>query len=173
MTSGTRQQRYRDLMSAFPTGIAVVASLDTEKQPRGMTCSSITSATLDPPTLLVCLRIGSATLQAVTSHGSFTINLLHEGGQHAAEVFSGPDPDRFARVTWKQSWSGLPWLVEDAFAMAECQVSGILRVGDHAVVLGVVNMIYQTTGTPLLYGLRSFAAWPQPVTNDCLSLCAE
>ncbi|KAF4409318.1 MULTISPECIES: flavin reductase family protein [Streptomyces] len=160
MSSG---QRYRDLMSAFPTGIAVVTSLDGEGAPRGMTCSSIASVTVSPPTLLVCMRTGSATLDAVTSHGAFAVNLLHEGGRHAAEVFSGPAPNRFSLVEWKQSSSGLPWLTGDAFAVTECRVSGIQRISDHALVLGEVDRISQVEGTPLLYGLRRFAAWPEPV----------
>lgn len=160
MTSATRIQHYLDLMSAFPTGVAVVTSLDAEGEPRGMTCSSITSATLLPPTLLVCLRIGSATLEAIASNGGFAVNLLHAGGQRAAEVFARPGPNRFAQVSWRPSRSGFPWLVDDAFAMAECQVSDVVTVGDHAIVLGEVREITQTAGTPLLYGLRRFASWP-------------
>jgi len=159
----TRKRRYLDLMSAFPTGVAVVTSRDADGTPRGMTCSSIASATLLPPTLLVCLQIGSGTLEAITANGGFAVNLLHEGGQRAAEVFSRPDPNRFARVSWRPSRSGLPWLVDDAFAVAECQVSHFVKVGDHAVVLGEVRDIAQITGIPLLYGLRGFASWPRPV----------
>lgn len=166
MTTVIRKQRYLDLMSAFPTGVGVVTSLDAEGKPRGMTCSSITSATLLPPTLLVCLRIGSGTLEAVEFNGGFAVNLLHAGGQLAAEVFSGPDPNRFARVNWRPLRSGLPWLVDDAFAVAECLISEVVKVGDHAVVLGEVREIAQTAGTPLLYGLRRFAPWPRPVSGS-------
>ena len=148
-------------MSAFPTGVAVVTSGGAERGPQGMTCSSITSATLLPPTLLVCLRVGSATLKAVLSSGGFAVNLLHSAAQRAAEVFSGPVPDRFAQVSWRPSPAGHPWLVDDAFALAECRVSETLTVGDHAVVLGEVCEISQITGTPLLYGLRRFASWPR------------
>jgi flavin reductase (DIM6/NTAB) family NADH-FMN oxidoreductase RutF len=166
MTTAIRKQRYLDLMSAFPTGVAVVTSLDADGKPRGMTCSSITSATVVPPTLLVCLRIGSGTFDAVASNGRFAVNLLHEGGQPAAEVFSCPDRNRFSQVSWRPSRSGLPWLVQDAFAVAECQVTDFVKVGDHAVVLGEVSAIAQITGTPLLYGLRRFASWPRPVAVE-------
>jgi flavin reductase (DIM6/NTAB) family NADH-FMN oxidoreductase RutF len=162
MTTANRKQRYLDLMSAFPTGVAVVTSLDADGKPRGMTCSSITSATVAPPTLLVCLRLGSGTLDAVSSNGRFAVNLLHAGGQRTAELFSCPDPNRFAQVRWRPSLSGLPWLVQDAFAVAECAVTDFVKVGDHAIVLGEVAEISQITATPLLYGLRRFASWPRP-----------
>lgn len=165
-TDGTPQQRYRDLMSAFPTGVTVVTGLDAEGTPRGMTCTSITSVTLSPPTLLVCLRNGSGTLEAVAWTGGFAVNLLHEGGRSAAELFSGPDPHRFSRVRWTHSYFGFPWLIDDAFAVADCQVSGWHEVGDHTVVLGEISKITQIAGTPLLYGQRRFAAWPQPSITD-------
>jgi flavin reductase (DIM6/NTAB) family NADH-FMN oxidoreductase RutF len=164
--STENKQRYLDMMSAFPTGVAVITSLDADGEPRGMTCSSIASATLVPPTLLVCLKIGSATLEAVQCAGGFAVNLLHSAGQRAAEVFSGPAADRFAQVHWLPSPAGYPWLDEDAFAGAECQVSTIVPVGTHAIVLGEVRDISPIagtpllSGTPLLYGMRRFETWP-------------
>ncbi|MBP2326933.1 flavin reductase (DIM6/NTAB) family NADH-FMN oxidoreductase RutF [Kibdelosporangium banguiense] len=157
---GTPTQDYRELMSTFPTGVAVVTGLDADGAPQGMTCSSIASATLLPPTLLVCLRTGSRTLSAVTARGSFAVNFLHDGGQEAAELFSRAEANRFSQVHWRMSQAGLPRLAQDAFAVAECKVSDVHMVGDHAVVLGEVTTIAQVPGTPLLYGLRRFAAWP-------------
>jgi flavin reductase (NADH) len=164
LTASVRQQDYRDLMSAFPTGVTVVTSLGAGGEPRGMTCSSLASASLFPPTVLVCLRTGSGTLQASLEHGEFAVNFLHEDGWRAAEVFSGPDPHRFTQVEWERSASGIPWLVRDAFAVAECRVSGTCQVGDHVVVFGEVVKIARSDGNPLLYGLRGFAAWPGRMT---------
>lgn len=162
--NGTATRNYRELMSSFPTGVAVVTGLDADGAPQGMTCSSIASATLLPPTLLVCLRTGSRTLNAVTARGAFAVNLLHDEGQEVAELFSRAEANRFSQVRWRMSEAGLPWLVQDAFAVAECTVSDLHTVGDHAVVLGEVTSIAQVPGTPLLYGLRRFAAWPIATT---------
>ena len=156
---------YRDLMSAFPTGVAVVTSIDESGRPRGMTCSSLSSVTLLPPTLLACLRTGSATLDAVQYHGGFAVNLLHARGRRAAELFSSAVGDRFGLVRWRRSGSGLPWLVADAFALAECIVSGTAEVGDHTVVFGEVDKVVMTHQTPLLYGMRRFCAL---CTDPCL-----
>jgi Conserved protein/domain typically associated with flavoprotein oxygenases, DIM6/NTAB family len=162
MTGDSREARFRDLMSAFPTGVAIVTGMHLDGTPRGMTCSSVVSVTTLPPTLLVCLGVGGATLEAVASHGCFGVNLLHDGGQRAAELFSGPGPDRFRQVSWQISKNGIPWLVKDAFAVAECRVSRLLTVGDRTVVFGEVCAIEQVTGTPLLYGRRRYASWPLP-----------
>jgi flavin reductase (NADH) len=153
-------REYRSLMSCFPTGVAVVTALDGRRLTHGMTCTSLASVTLAPPTLLVCLRIDSGTLAALTSRGSFGVNLLHARARHVAEIFSSPTPDRFGQVTWEPSpLVRVPWLTEDAFALAECRVRGTTVVGDHSIVLGEVVNTVRRAQDPLLYGMRRFGAW--------------
>lgn len=152
-------EQYRDLMSAFPTGVSLLTSIDDTGQPRGMTCSSLASVTLQPPTLLVCVRLGSVTLDAIRSRSSFAVNLLHARGRRAAELFASAVPDRFAEIRWSRTPSGLPWLVDDAFAVAECRVVRSFDVATHAVLLGAVEDVVHAPDIPLLYGLRRFASW--------------
>ncbi|MEU3215114.1 flavin reductase family protein [Streptomyces sp. NPDC006971] len=162
---GASREEYRDLMCSFPTGVTVITSLDAAGRPCGMTCTSMTSVTLRPPTLLVCLRVGSATLEAVRSRGAFAVNLLHHRARRTAELFSSPVADRFERVLWKRSGTGLPWLAEDAFALADCRVTEDREMGDHAMVLGRVQQVTRAVDTPLLYGLRRFSTW-DPAGHD-------
>lgn len=151
---------YRALMSAFPTGVSVVTTVGADGLPRGLTCSSLASVTLRPPTLLVCVHAGSSTLAALRTGGWFAVNLLHARARETAELFSAPVADRFSQVAWAPSRaSGLPLLVQDAFAVAECRVTRALNVADHVVVLGEVASVDRTPDAPLLYGMRRFAAW--------------
>ncbi|HEY0637569.1 MAG TPA: flavin reductase family protein [Pseudonocardiaceae bacterium] len=151
---------FRGLMSAFPTGVAVITAAGSSGRPYGLTCTSLASVTLYPPTLLVCLNLRSGTLDTLRKEGAFAVNLLHARAQRAAEVFSAAVPDRFAKIAWQPSPRlGQPWLCEDAFAIAECEVVDTSVVGDHAVVLGEVRHIDQTADVPLLYGLRRFSRW--------------
>jgi flavin reductase (DIM6/NTAB) family NADH-FMN oxidoreductase RutF len=155
---------YLALMSAFPTGVAIVTSADRDGTPYGLTCSSLSSVTLRPPTLLVCLRNGSLTLDTLVDRGCFAVNLLHSDGQDAAELFAGPRSDRFARLSWRPSaLLSMPWLVDDALAVAECSVSDVIPVGDHTVIFGRVMGISHQDKAPLLYGLRRYAPWPVSV----------
>ncbi|MGH3865365.1 MAG: flavin reductase family protein [Pseudonocardiaceae bacterium] len=159
--------RFRDLMSSFPTGVSVVTAMDSEGQPQGATCSSLSSVTLSPPTLLVCLCEQGGTLRAVLACRRFAVNLLHASGRHAATVFSSLHVDKFAEVPWEPwSLSGLPFLHCDAFAVAACEVAGEVQVGDHRIVIGHVCEIRVSAGVPLLYGLRRYSSWPLTVTPD-------
>ncbi|MGW4891927.1 flavin reductase family protein [Kitasatospora sp. NPDC004240] len=152
---------FRSLMSSFPAGVAVVTSTGRDGSPRGVTCTSLSSVALDPPTLLVCLKTGGSTLEAVRGRGWFAVNLLNARARATAEVFSSPVADRFADVRWSPTAAArLPWLYEDALAVAECAVTRLEAVGDHTVVLGEVTGVRLRPDVPLLYGLRRFAVWP-------------
>jgi flavin reductase (DIM6/NTAB) family NADH-FMN oxidoreductase RutF len=171
-TSGhtwARQDGFRQVMGSFPTGVSVVTAKRGDG-PRGMTCSSLMSICLDPPTLAVCLNNTSSTLRAVAEQGQFAVNLLHSGGERAARVFSSSVPDRFGMIRWSMSPSGLPWLVEDAFAIAECRVTGMTAIGDHTMVFGEVTGTGQAPGSPLVYGHRLFRSWDELGASDAVDV---
>jgi flavin reductase (DIM6/NTAB) family NADH-FMN oxidoreductase RutF len=153
---------FRALMTKFPSGVAVVTTLDAEGKPWGMTCSSVCSVTPNPPTLLICLRDASPTLNAVLERATFTVNLLHNHAQPIAELFASGAPDRFDRVQWDVSpTAGGPHLSPYTTATADCRVSDTERVGDHVVVFGEIYQVSERSGNvPLLYGLRRYSAWP-------------
>jgi flavin reductase (DIM6/NTAB) family NADH-FMN oxidoreductase RutF len=155
-------RHLRAMMRAFPTGVAVVTTTESNGSPRGMTCSSVVSVSLDPPTLLVCIRRNSPTLHAIVVAGQFAVNLLHEDGKGTAELFASGGPDRFDRVGWRLvPGGGGPHLLDAAHAVADCRLGRTLTVGDHVVVLGDVFKV--TNGhecKPLLYGMGRYAAWP-------------
>ncbi|MFF2044587.1 flavin reductase family protein [Kitasatospora sp. NPDC058170] len=154
---------FRAMMSGFPTGVCVVAATGHDGAPRGMTCSSVCSVSLAPPTLLVCLRDGSPTLEAVLKSGLFTVNLLHEQAREAAELFASGNPRRFGLLPWEQDPDAAgPHLVRDTHTVADCEVSLTQAVGDHVTVFGEVRRIVRRhRPLPLLYGLRQFRSWSQ------------
>lgn len=151
----------RAFMSCYPTGVVVVTSTDADGEPVGLTCCTLISVSLAPPTLLVSINVGSRTLAAIRIRRAFGVNLLRSAGRRAAEVFSSPLGKRFSAVQWEPSGGlRMPWLISDAFGFCECVVAEDTQVfGDHALVIGQVTAVRCTAATPLLYGLRQFTAW--------------
>ena len=152
----------RPFMAGFPTGVAVITAVGADGRPRGMTCTSVCSVSVDPPTLLVCLRRTSPTLESVLVFGVFALNLLHHDARPTAELFASGAPDRFARVAWHlpTGWAG-PHLTEAAHLIADCRVVHTKTVGDHTVVFGEVQRVTRRCDArPLLYGLRQYSCWP-------------
>jgi flavin reductase (DIM6/NTAB) family NADH-FMN oxidoreductase RutF len=165
----------RTFMGGFPTGVVVVTTVDSEGTPWGLTCSSLISVTLTPPTLLISVHLRSGTLRAIEDNGAFAVNLLHARGRAAAEVFASGRPDRFGAVRWQpRGGRRLPWLLEDTCGFAECVLRDVRPIGDHALVCGEIEDIQYSVDTPLLYGLRQFSAWqpmrPTPIEeSSCVS----
>lgn len=160
--------RFRELMAAFPTGVGVITAFRADGRPIGMTCSSICSVSLEPPTLLVALRNESPTLAAVVASSVFSLNFLHEGAREVAKLFASGDADRFDQVDWRDDGTcGGPHLVRAAHATADCRAVRHEVVGDHTVVYGEVVATkagpgdgQPDTNRPLLYGRRRYATWP-------------
>ncbi|NKE58806.1 flavin reductase family protein [Lentzea sp. PSKA42] len=146
---------FRELMSRFPTGVAIVTTVDDRNDPVGMTCSSLTSVCVTPPTLLVCLHTAGTTLRAARARRAFSVNLLEADARRVAEVFSASGQDRFGAVGWRRSPMGMPWL-DETVAVADCAVVRMDKVGDHTVVYGEVASLAVREGRPLLYGMRNF-----------------
>lgn len=167
MAPVSRPADFRMLMSGFPAGVAVVTTIEPGGSPLGMTCSSVCSVSLSPPTLLVCLRNESPTLAMISRQGRFVVNLLQDTARTTAELFASGAADRFERVDWRvDADSAGPHLAADAHSIADCSVSGVQRIGDHTVVLGEVTRVNcRTSRRPLLYGLRRYHAWPADRTE--------
>lgn len=156
--------QFRSLMATFPTGVAIVTTGGTDGEPSGLTVSSVSSVSLDPPTLLVCLHENSNTLKSLLDRSAFAVNLLHDGAQDTAKIFASGDQNRFAKVDWEHApeFAG-PHLVNDAHSIADCRISRTISMGDHQVVFGEIYRVQQQSpegAQPLLYGMRRFSAWP-------------
>jgi flavin reductase (NADH) len=158
---------YRAFMSSFPTGVSVVTTVDGRGRPRGMTCSSLASVSLNPPVLSVCLSVTSGTLSALRARGAFAVNLLGARGSTLARLFADSSVSHFDRVPWHPAeGSGLPRLGDDVIGFASCRVADAKLVGDHVVVFGEVTGTDSDSGAPLLYGRRRFLGWPDGAASE-------
>jgi flavin reductase (DIM6/NTAB) family NADH-FMN oxidoreductase RutF len=153
---------FRALMAGFPTGVAVITTVDLDGCPWGMTCTAVCGVSLEPPMLLVCIRAGSPTLEAILRRTTFALNLLHVDAEATARLFASGQADRFDRIRWDAGPAdGGPHLPDDAHLVADCRVGRVEPVGDHVVVFGAVLRVSRpAVNTPLLYGSRRYAAWP-------------
>lgn len=139
--------RLRQVMARFATGVAIVATIEDE-QPFAAAVNSFTSVSLDPPLVLVCLRVGSATCAAIERQGRFSICVLAEGHEEHSRRFSRSQPSvadpAFTPV------DGLP-VIDGALAGMLCDVESMTVKGDHMVVFGRVTRTHHEQDEPLLF----------------------
>jgi len=137
----------RRTMGRFATGVAVVTT-SADGVPHGMTVNSLTSVSLEPPLLLVCLTTGARTTEAVTTAGKFTVNILSARQEHLAMRFAKRGADHFAGLAIVHGRHEVP-IIPDAFAHLECRVERSFEAGDHIVVIGEVLDVWEREGEPL------------------------
>jgi flavin reductase (DIM6/NTAB) family NADH-FMN oxidoreductase RutF len=155
--------KFRTIASSLAGGVTIVTASDSSGAPRGLTSSAVCSVSADPPAMLVCIDQNSNTLAAIRQAGAFAINVLAAGREQLALRFASKAPDKFSDVAWipSRAANGVPVLVDDAIACAECLVMDEIRAGDHWIFLGSVEDGFARDDVPLLYCRRTFAAWPQ------------
>lgn len=143
------RQSFRSAMARFATGVAVLtASHDGHRF--GMTINSLTSVSLDPCQILVCVNRGSATGHAIKASGAFAVSLLSREQQDVARSFVGRDAARFDTTAATTGTAGLP-LIDGALATLSCRVADIVTSGDHDIVIGNVFECWQRKGAPLVF----------------------
>ncbi|TVR99025.1 MAG: flavin reductase [Rhodospirillales bacterium] len=151
-------QDFRDALSRFASGVTVVTGIDSEGKPVGVTVSSLSSLSLDPPLVLFCLGLRTAKLDAYASHGAVAVNILAENQYPVSELFASQEPDKFATISFRLGDNGCA-LLDDCLASLECAVVNSHVGGDHLIIIGRVNRIIRGTAmAPLLRFRGRYAA---------------
>jgi flavin reductase (DIM6/NTAB) family NADH-FMN oxidoreductase RutF len=156
------RQEFFAIMSAFPTGVAIVTTLDEDGEPKGLTTNAICSVSADPPMLLVCVDRTSRTLAALRHARRFVVNFMSDGCADLCALFASKADDKFAAVAWEPGLGGVPCLVEQALAIAECRTEQELEAGDHLILTGVVEAGRppDPERVPILYYRRTYGSTP-------------
>lgn len=136
---------FRRAMGRFPTGVAVVTQ-GCGPRTRAVTVNSITSVSLDPLLLSVCLGQDSSILEPLLQARHFTVNLLSAGQREQSVRFADRSrptgADAQEHLGGRQGANGC-LVIGDALAALECRVAGTVPAGDHVIVLGEVETLHQ------------------------------
>ena len=149
---------FRDVMAQWPSGVTVVTTL-VDGAWHGMTASSFSSVSLDPPLVSVCLDRRLYSHGLISSSGVFGINVLAKDQAEVARVFAGMVPgveDRFAGESWTTAETGTP-LLDSALGWLDCRVVHEYPGGDHTIFVGEVVAGHAARRTaPLLFHSRGW-----------------
>jgi flavin reductase (DIM6/NTAB) family NADH-FMN oxidoreductase RutF len=149
--------RFRAMMGAFPTGVAVVTARRADGSPSGLTVNSLTSVSLDPLLLLVCIDHNASSHTAILESGAFAVNLLGEEDAGLSDTFARAVRDeRFEGLEWRKGPSDSPILAQ-ALGWIDCRVHQTHVAGDHTIVVGRVEAFELDGGWPLVYHRGRYA----------------
>lgn len=148
----------RRTMSRFVTGVAVVTAARGSEL-HGMTVNSLTSVSLDPALLLVCLLTDARTTQAVRATGRFNVSILDRAGEEICRTFAERGADHYRRLKYELDPEGVPVLA-GAVVDVRCEVAAEHVHGDHVVVVGALLATREPVAPsePLVYYSGRFHA---------------
>lgn len=151
---------FREAIAHFATGVTIITTTH-EGRPAGMTASAVSSLSLTPILLLVCIDNRLATHKAIDTSRRFAVNVLGEGHEALAKRFARRADDKFDGVPLVEGSD--PPVLADAIASFVCDVHERVPGGDHSIFIGQVLSCAATPGCrPLLYYRSAFGTWRDP-----------
>jgi flavin reductase (DIM6/NTAB) family NADH-FMN oxidoreductase RutF len=154
---GDIQAGLKKAMRLFPQGVTVV-TVPSADGPRGITVSSFTSVSLDPPLVLVSIARSSELHDSFASAKSFAVNFLADDQKLVSDQFAGRVRvgNRFDEIKSSRGSTGSP-IINGALAAIECYVWRVYDGGDHSIILGkVVDSRTARRRRPLVYYDRQY-----------------
>ena len=154
MNSAVDRDAFRDVISNLVSGVSIVSS-QRGKERFGVTVSSVTSLSMDPASILVCLNQRLAITDVISETGVFAVNILGEDHGELAAQFATSHVDKFRGTSLKHDSLGNP-ILADALAHLECRVVERKDYATHAIFIAQIESASSRLGSPLAYFRSSF-----------------
>ena len=145
---------YKAAGRRFLSGVTII-TVAHDDEVHGMTASSFTTVSLDPPLVLVSLERDSTTRKMVVEAEAFAVNILSRDQEEIARSFSQSGPKSFDGIPHHTGPSGAPFL-EGALASLACCTTEVVEAGDHDLFIAEVASCEWRDGEPLLYFDRAY-----------------
>ena len=141
----------RDVAGTFATGVTVVTTR-TDAGLFGCTANAVTSLSLEPPLMLVCLDRSTKTHPRLLDSRAFAINIIRTGpgSEELVRLFAGKSEDKFAHVEWREGITGSP-LLAASLSHLECELDDTYEGGDHTIFIGRVVAAERGDGDPIVF----------------------
>ncbi len=148
-----------DITAAISNAVFIVTVRDGDII-NGMTAAWVTQVSFKPPMVGVAIAETRYTYELIRKSGFFCVNALPKDSIEIAKRFglkSGRKTDKFQGVEYISAIKGSP-VVKEAFAYAECSLSGVCKTGDHDFMFGVVEDIgiLKKDAEPLIFKWNDF-----------------
>jgi flavin reductase (DIM6/NTAB) family NADH-FMN oxidoreductase RutF len=149
---------FRQTMRFWSTGVTIVTSKFQDLQ-HGMTVSSFTSVSVNPPVVCVSIHQQTRTYELIEKSRIFAVSVLAEPQGPISECFAGrvaDEGDRFYGIDTFTMETGAPMML-GGLAFFDCKVLREVAFGLNTIFFGeVVAARYDETEKPLLYSNRSY-----------------
>ena len=155
---------FRNAMRQLTGGVSVITA-GKGRDISGMTVTSVSSLSVEPPALIVSINREASSWPLVKRYGFFGVNILTSDQIDIAERFTGKGglkgADRFTGARWTTRASGVP-LLADALSAIDCEVEDVVERHSHAIVIGrVLDVAVSARTAALAYWQGRYVAIDQ------------
>jgi flavin reductase (DIM6/NTAB) family NADH-FMN oxidoreductase RutF len=145
---------FKSAMRHLAGAVSVITTGQGEHR-TGFTATSVSSFSMEPPAMIVCLNRTSSSWPIIQDFQSFCINVLAHDQLHVADRFAGrggaKGAARYEGASWQQLATGALGL-SDALTVIDCELDEAIERHSHAILIGRVRAIRtREHAEPLLY----------------------
>ena len=150
---------FRAVLGHLASGVCLV-TMRAAGEDHGFTATSVTSLSLSPMLVLVCVAQEQRSHALLLSAGHFGICLLdHTQSDLGVRFATGLYDQRFRDLPVHRAQTGAPLLTQ-CLGWLDCTVQQIVPAGDHSIVIGEVQAGgVADAGGPLVYYQRQWGTF--------------
>ena len=132
------QDNFRLAMRRYIYSVSIMSNKDDNGNSNAITVSSVTSISMDPPSLLICINKSSRIHDTLQIGSKFCINLLKKDQEELSNICSDEESyeERFNNENWDTE--EIPFL-SNAQANIFCKVDKLTSYHTHTIVVGLVE----------------------------------
>jgi|SRR5210317_217883 flavin reductase (DIM6/NTAB) family NADH-FMN oxidoreductase RutF len=145
------KEQFLIAMRFLASSVSVISAKDSSGNLFAMTASSVTSLTMDPPSILVCVNNGATIHDVLMKGENLCINILQKTQQEISNICSTKELEstRFQNDFWDTS--DIPF-IKDSQANIFCKVDETVSYHTHKIVIGsVIHSQSAETFNTLMY----------------------
>jgi flavin reductase (DIM6/NTAB) family NADH-FMN oxidoreductase RutF len=154
------KNELRRVMGHFATGVTVITTCDEGGNPFGLTANAVSSVSLVPPLILVCVDKKADTYPYFERSKVFVVNILSDVQEAISRRFATSGIEKFEGIGYHKNESGCA-VLEDAVGHIDCRIVQTHDAGDHTIYVGEVEAVDASDVPPLLFfrgGYRKLAS---------------
>ena len=146
------KKSYINAMRGVTSTVNIISAKEDDER-HAMTATSVTSLSLDPPAMLVCVNKDASIHNIINYGSSFCINILSNRQKELAEVCSKSEEGeaRFEGQLWKENDNFI--YAKQSLSNIFCECSNLVEHSSHTIFIGnVTSVINSDEDCPLIYG---------------------
>lgn len=159
-------KKFRQVLGSYGTGVAVITTLNADKEDIGVTVNSFSSVSLDPPLILFSMANTSNSTAAFIFSRKFVVNMVALDQEVIAMNFSRPSTADWSSVYTCPAENGCV-KISGSLAYLECNLECTYKGGDHVILIGRVTKLELTSEKlPLIFFKGGYGTFKKNSVNQ-------